>query len=1701
MDRGFNKTIIDERCGDLNTIISECDTYLEELMGYGSAVRAAFEEVIGKVPTGGLESALSTFNAQAVGIDFAEFKRSILAAKSQVELIAATDSAYSDNTAALKAQADAVKSVLSGIYGFMGEFSLSRLINPQSFISQLEAKSVTWKKELEDAQKVINQIRANSKGQEALCVAFSKDPVNLSTGNLIYDKEDFKIASAVPFVFRRFYNSINTRKGSLGKDWIHNFEVRIMAEGEERVLLLEAGKEERFIKTATGDYLSLYHSNGTLFATETGYLYQMHDQTRYYFDQEGYYLAQELPDGTRTTLHYETVEGKKILTKAERGTGEAFCFFYTEEKRLSKVTDHTGRSVTYRVFDDQLVEVCSPKGHRYRYGYARNGKLEYVENPRKVITLENTYDERQRTIHQAFPDKTTMSFQYDDEKRSVTVTERNDSQITYVHDEKYRDIRHIYRDGEERFEYNQGNQKTLVVDKAGNKTQFGYDQKGNMTRMINALGSKTEFSYNQANQLTHMGINGITKVRNHYDDAGNLIETTDALGHTYCVTYQEKRPIKITKPDGSTQEISHDARGNIVQLIEASGSTIRYAYDDLNRICKTIDGNGNETWYSYDEEDNVISVTNANGDTRYYEYNESNQVTKIVDFDGSESRREYGEFNRPNKLIDQQGRETLLLYDSMWNLARITQPNGAKTTRIHDEDNRLVRIRNANGDIIRFGYDTVGNRTKITDEEGQETLLSYDALGQLTKVTKPDGSEQCYSYDLEGRVVKTTDALGNEIHMEYDAKGNLVRETGTMGEVRQYTYTPLDLLESVTDESGRKTCYQYLPGGQLESIHYPDGSTERYTYDSNGNVKTFIHRRGSTLFYSYDSLDQVIKIEERESMQAGQGEDTESLCKYFQYDSMGNVTAITDCAGNTTQYTYTLTGQLSQITDALGNKTEYTYDVCDRLIETRQYGADGTSMEVSSSGDPSEIDADLHRAKEQNQRELNCQITRYERDLSGQITSITDALGHTETFQYNKKGELLEKVDKEGYLTKYGYTPQGDVAHIQYTDGREVKLSYTPLRQLQQIQDWCGTTTIESDARGRVTGVTYPDGKEVSYTYGISGERTSMTYPDGKTVQYGYDEQLRLSQLQDGDHTIHYDYNSMGDLRHKQFPNGSKISYEYNSKGQLTSMTHHDREGILDAYQYDYDRVGNRNRIEKNRRGLEEESGIYQYEYDSLRRLSKVNKDGVLKRAYGYDAFGNRTTKQDYNQTGGIQRTTYSYNALNQLIQQTDNQEEVSYQYDRRGNLSQTVINGQVANQYLYGARNRLEQATNSQGMIAHYQYNGLGNRIGKQMEQNLAPTKTIDYTLDLTRAFHNLLQSQETEAERHMTQTYLWDNNVAGIATQTYGDASEVNETYGFYMQDELGSPIRILDQAGVNMASYGYEEFGQELYHQEGYDQPFTYTGYQKDEIAGTYFAQSREYNIYTGQFISKDQDAFLDMNRPYSLNQYAYCVSNPLRYIDPMGFDADDSVNTFDLSKFEDNYYSFTLDGFNIVTQGIGTISKYDIITAPRPNNIGAGLWKGQVTDKLDDAAKFFGASKDDVTAGLANKVVKGVSPKGALPNGTLPKVVKGLGYAGVAVSVGGGIYDNVQAGSSAEETASDAVVDGAFSWANLAASGALGGKIGAAVGSVVPGAGNIAGAVGGAIVGGVIYFATEVWQINGKSIKDHVKDGICDLFEWD
>lgn len=429
------------------------------------------------------------------------------------------DQRYAQETKDLKDSVDQISKAVGNIRQFLVDMPLDT--NYDMFIAHLELAKRKSRDILGNMDRTLHRLLMNIKGEETKSIWFSKDPVNLSTGNFIYSHTDLAVPGRNPMIFRRFYNSVNSSGGVLGNDWNHNYDIWLDTEQEEKILHLEDGREERFFLLSNGCYATLYHDCGQFFQEEQNYFYVTREQKKYAFNAEGQCIRMEEPSGDGLCLLYDqTASGKERLSRVEKDTGEYFKFAYDNQGYLRTLTDHAGRSVEFSVKEDRLTSVSSLQGGAYIYRYSSAGKLRSITNPEGVETIENVYDEKMRTIRQRFPDGTEMKYDYDDKAGEVCLTERNGSKIVYVHDDQYRDIRHVYHNGEETFEYNKYNQKTLAVDKLGNKTIYGYDDRGNRTMIINALGDEMRLQYGKYNKLERVEINGVKKAVNRYDREG-----------------------------------------------------------------------------------------------------------------------------------------------------------------------------------------------------------------------------------------------------------------------------------------------------------------------------------------------------------------------------------------------------------------------------------------------------------------------------------------------------------------------------------------------------------------------------------------------------------------------------------------------------------------------------------------------------------------------------------------------------------------------------------------------------------------------------------------------------------------------------------------------------------------------------------------------------------------------------------------------------------------------------------------------------------------------------------------------------------------------------------------------------------------------------------------------------------------------------
>ena len=180
----------------------------------------------------------------------------------------------------------------------------------------------------------------------------------------------------------------------------------------------------------------------------------------------------------------------------------------------------------------------------------------------------------------------------------------------------------------------------------------------------------------------------------------------------------------------------------------------------------------------------------------------------------------------------------------------------------------------------------------------------------------------------------------------------------------------------------------------------------------------------------------------------------------------------------------------------------------------------------------------------------------------------------------------------------------------------------------------------------------------------------------------------------------------------------------------------------------------------------------------------------------------------------------------------------------------------------------------------ADYSYNGMGKRVAV-----VHPDEKIEYLLDLTKDYHNMLE----RSVNGDVETYTYDANVVSM--------SKRGEDY-FYMLDELGSGMYLTGTDGASVSTYAYDEFGRNIdpftgkkqkpsYTKQGnIIQPLAFTGYQNDEMTDNYFAQARYYNSEAGRFVSRDKERFIWHSKVETLNLYGYCLNRPVYRVDYSG-----------------------------------------------------------------------------------------------------------------------------------------------------------------------------------------------------------------------
>lgn len=153
----------------------------------------------------------------------------------------------------------------------------------------------------------------------------------------------------------------------------------------------------------------------------------------------------------------------------------------------------------------------------------------------------------------------------------------------------------------------------------------------------------------------------------------------------------------------------------------------------------------------------------------------------------------------------------------------------------------------------------------------------------------------------------------------------------------------------------------------------------------------------------------------------------------------------------------------------------------------------------------------------------------------------------------------------------------------------------------------------------------------------------------------------------------------------------------------------------------------------------------------------------------------------------------------------------------------------------------------------------------------------------------------------------------------------AEGDEAISYYHSDHLGSSNIITNQAGNLILNCEYLPYG-EFSTKEGVNATnYYFTGKELDDETGLIYFGARYYDPQLGRFITADPTIQFPYNLQ-SLNRYSYCLGNPLRYIDPSGYNIFEDIGDWfgdiaeDIGDFFEDNWQYVLTAVMVVTSVI-------------------------------------------------------------------------------------------------------------------------------------------------------------------------------------
>ena len=513
---------------------------------------------------------------------------------------------------------------------------------------------------------------------------------------------------------------------------------------------------------------------------------------------------------------------------------------------------------------------------------------------------------------------------------------------------------------------------------------FRYDHLNNKVAEIDIHGHETRYEYDDLYRLiaTHrptaydgLGQELTAHVQQQHDIAGNVTSTTDALGHTTCMTHTIRgQVVSIAHPDGRYESKRYNLNGTVEREIAPNGSYTIYTYDLFDRVIA-------KEFYSAEDDllstssfvykgELLLAETDANGNTTSYEYDCAGRRIGMRT-ETSYQQVEYDALGRPYRTVT-------------W----VDEENASVSVKEYDVIQRVIeeRIEDLQGKVYKrtaYSYDHRGNRTEevhFTADGPVVTHTDYDALGRIVCVVDPKGNKTITDYNdwfvnEQGQKVQqvtVTDALGRQTvstrnawdqpvcvlkkdsfgielskhQLGYSNAGHLTQRVDTVKALNQpdrnlhtqWMYDCcgrcIELEEAVGTHEARVTRTLYNGVGEKEAIVYQDGTILKYEYDAVGRLVRYWSSDDSISYtYRYDAAGNVLEIRD----------EIHRTSTLRSYDSQGHVCSEQLAHQNEVRFDYDGLGRMTRYSLPDESSVTYEYDTV-HLTKVSRVSAQGETL-------------------------------------------------------------------------------------------------------------------------------------------------------------------------------------------------------------------------------------------------------------------------------------------------------------------------------------------------------------------------------------------------------------------------------------------------------------------------------------------------------------------------------------------------------------------------------------------------------------------------------------------------------------------------------------------------------------------------------------------------------------------------------------